>query len=81
LILYEVRLRPSPHWNRDPSFAARFMLTLAPMVGLPGIVVHYETLVSILGFDLADVWAANIAKLRARHGEAYNQGHYDGGKP
>jgi len=33
----------------------------------------------LLGASLDDIAAANIAKLRARHGDTYNAAHYTGG--
>jgi NTP pyrophosphatase (non-canonical NTP hydrolase) len=34
-----------------------------------------------IGVTLDEIAAANIAKLRARHGETYNAAHYTGGAP
>ena len=37
---------------------------------------YVATLADFYGLSLADIAAANIAKLRARHGETYSAAHY-----
>lgn len=42
---------------------------------------YLATLADLMGWSLDDVAAANVAKLRARHGEAYNGAHYAAVQP
>lgn len=37
---------------------------------------YLATLADLMGWSLDDVAAANVIKLRARHGETYNGAHY-----
>jgi NTP pyrophosphatase (non-canonical NTP hydrolase) len=37
---------------------------------------YIANLANVYGLSVADIAAANIAKLRARHGDSYNAAHY-----
>ena len=40
--------------------------------------IRANRIANALNLSLSDVWNANIAKLRKRHGESYNAKHYTG---
>ena len=45
---------------------------------LGDVLWYLANLADLCDMTLADIAAANIAKLRARHGETYNAAHYTG---
>ena len=50
-----------------------------PECEIPQYLMNYITgMIKYRGFTLTQVWEANIAKVRARHGESYNLEHYKG---
>lgn len=45
---------------------------------LGDVLWHIALAAKELGYSMDDIAAANIAKLRARHGDTYNAAHYTG---